>query len=101
VNETYKVKMNSNKLKIWTIFFYNEISPEEISAFRGAIIANSGSESLLFHNHDTDERFRYRYPLIQYKRIHRKAAIICVGVGLSAFSLLQISTTIRIKTRGG
>ena len=65
------------------------------------VIANSGSQNLLFHNHEPDERLRYRYPLIQYKRIHRKAAIICVGVGVSAFGLHQISTTIRIKTRGG
>lgn len=71
-------EMNGNKLKIWVVLFCNEIGSEEVSAFRGAVVANSGSESLLFHNHASDEGFRYRYPLIQYKRIHRKAAIVCV-----------------------
>lgn len=77
--------MEGNRLKIWIIFFHNEIAPEEVPAFRGAVIANSGSESLLFHNHESDERLRYRYPLIQYKRINRKAAIVCVGEGVEKF----------------
>lgn len=53
--------MNCNKLKIWIIFFCNEIAPEEVPAFRGAVIANSGSENLLFHNHEPDERLRYHF----------------------------------------
>lgn len=35
---------------------------------------------ILFHNHDGDN-FRYSYPLIQYKRINGKAAIVCIGEG--------------------
>jgi len=49
--------------------------------FRGAIIKSVGtSNSLLFHNHQGDE-FRYAYPLIQYKRVNQKAAIVCVSDG--------------------
>ncbi|MBO4738135.1 MAG: hypothetical protein J5606_01090 [Bacteroidales bacterium] len=77
--------MRENKLKIWTIFFNNPIATEEIPALRGAVIANVGLENSLFHNHDADDKLNYRYPLIQYKRIHQKAAIVCVGEGVEAF----------------
>ena len=88
--------MEGNRLKIWIIFFHNEIAPEEVPAFRGAVIANSGSESLLFHNHESDERLRYRYPLIQYKRINRKAAIVCVERTNAYRHLLQLWDTMFI-----
>lgn len=66
------------------IQFSNNISRKEIPLFRGAIIKSVGPyNSLLFHNHQGDE-FRYAYPLIQYKRIHQKAAIVCVGKGTEA-----------------
>lgn len=35
---------------------------------------------LLFHNHE-GEKLRYDYPLIQYKRIAGKAAIVCLKQG--------------------
>lgn len=36
---------------------------------------------VLFHNHLNDDELRYRYPLIQYKRIKGKAAIVSIGEG--------------------
>ena len=51
--------------------------------FRGAIISKVPRELTLFHNH-IDTGFRYRYPLIQYKRIQGKAAIVCLGEGTEA-----------------
>ncbi|GHT36929.1 hypothetical protein FACS189435_0860 [Bacteroidia bacterium] len=36
--------------------------------------------NILFHNH-TDAGLRYSYPLIQYKRLNGKAAIVCVEEG--------------------
>jgi hypothetical protein len=38
------------------------------------------SHDLLFHNH-TETGFRYSYPLIQYKRIGGRAAIVCLEKG--------------------
>lgn len=58
----------------------NIISQWEIPLFRGAVIKAIENANILFHNHVNDA-FRYRYPLIQYKRIGGKAAIICVGEG--------------------
>ncbi len=72
-----------NRIPVLTIIFDNEISQIEIPMFRGAIISKVTAEYTLFHNH-TDDGFRYRYPLIQYKRIGGKAAIVCIGEGADA-----------------
>lgn len=72
---------NGKKIRILTIRFNNEISAGEISLFRGAVNAAMGGEAnILFHNH-RDDSFRYSYPLIQYKRIGKQAAIICISSG--------------------
>ena len=62
------------------IRFRNELASYEVPAFRGAVIHKVPASLTLFHNHIKD-KFRYRYPLIQYKRINGKAAIVCVGEG--------------------
>lgn len=69
------------KIRTFLIKFTAEIRQSEIPLFRGAINAIlEENHSILFHNH-TDDGFRYSYPLIQYKRIGGKAAIMCVGEG--------------------
>lgn len=65
------------------IRFENNILFREIPAFRGAIISKVPENIVLFHNHVGDG-LRYRYPLIQYKRINGKAAIFCIGDGTEA-----------------
>ena len=63
------------------IKFKNDLAYRETALFRGAIIGAVGDGCPgLFHNH-VDEGFRYSYPLIQYKRIGGKAAIVCIGDG--------------------
>lgn len=61
------------------------IAHREIPLFRGAVnsLLDSSGNTLLFHNH-TENGLRYAYPLIQYKRIEEKAAIVCVGDGTEA-----------------
>ena len=61
------------------IRFQNEIANNEVAMFRGAIINAVDNSDVLFHNHTDGDGFRYAYPLIQYKRINRKAAITCIG----------------------
>ncbi len=71
------------KLRILQIIFDTEIAAYEIPAFRGAVIKKVGQEnSVLFHNHIDDTQYRYSYPLIQYKRIKRHPAIICIDQGV-------------------
>jgi hypothetical protein len=72
-----------DKIKTLTIIFNNEISQQQIPLFRGAIIDTMDNANILFHNHDEDN-LRYSYPLIQYKRIHKNAAIVCIGEGTEA-----------------
>lgn len=69
------------KVRTILIKLSTEIRHNEIPSFRGAINALlDENHSILFHNH-TDEGFRFAYPLIQYKRIGGKAAILCMGEG--------------------
>jgi len=70
-------------VKTIIIKFSNTLMQNEISAFRGAVIASLEKDNILFHNHRED-KFRYAYPLIQYKRIDGKAAIVCIGEGTEA-----------------
>ena len=65
------------------IRFEQEVAQRELPSFRGAVIQAMESANVLFHNHEEDG-FRYGYPLIQYKRIGSKAAIICIGDGTAA-----------------
>ena len=90
-----------NQVNILTVCFNNEISREEIPLFRGAVIdAVKDSESVLFHNH-IDNKLRYKYPLIQYKRIRQKAAIVCLKEGAEEIGELfkNFCTPIKIGKR--
>ena len=75
---------NMEKVKLLVVRFGNEIKREEIPLFRGAIVNAIENVDLLFHNHEEDGQLRYSYPLIQYKRINQKAAIVCLGEGTDA-----------------
>ncbi len=75
--------MKSKLIKSLVICFDNPLQSYEIPAFRGAVISLVGEGGLLYHNHDGNS-LRYKYPLIQYKRIHQKAALVCVGEGTEA-----------------
>lgn len=74
--------MELPRIRTLTILFNTEISRHEIPLFRGAVIASmQGDASVLFHNHRQEEGYRYSYPLIQYKRIKGRAAIVCLNEG--------------------
>lgn len=66
-----------------TVQFSNGLSQSEIPFFRGAVIHAMQDADVLFHNH-TEDGLRYRYPLIQYKRINGKAAIVCIEDGIES-----------------
>ena len=70
------------KIRILNITFDEEIKAWELPAFRGGIISKIGRENVLFHNHIGEDGFRQKYPLIQYKSIARKPAIICIEQGV-------------------
>ena len=68
------------KIRLFIVIFDFEMARREIPAFRGAIIKKVGRESILFHNH-SGNKFRYGYPLIQYKLVGKNPAIVCVNSG--------------------
>ncbi|MCM1079529.1 MAG: hypothetical protein NC344_07950 [Bacteroidales bacterium] len=76
-----------SKIKIFKVTYKNPIMFHEVPLFRGAVInmMKNGSEDILFHNH-ADDGFRYRYPLVQYKRIRGNAGIIFLGDGIDRLS---------------
>ena len=74
------------QVRTLNVAFDTEIAPYETPAFRGAVIQKVGLEHEFFHNHDNQaisgKAFHYRYPLIQYKRHHRKPAILFIEKGI-------------------
>lgn len=60
--------------------FEHPLRDGQIPDFRRWINTFSGAANDLFHNHVSEEQYHYRYPLVQYKTIGKKAAIM----GLSA-----------------
>lgn len=75
-------------IRTLTIFYKNEIASHQIPQLRGAIIRSTKNEdNTLFHNH-IDNNFRQKYPLIQYKRLFKKAAIVCINQGCDEITKL-------------
>ncbi len=75
-------RKNVKKVKLLNIIFDSEIRNYEIPAFRGALIDKVGKDNILFHNHLGDNAYLYKYPLIQYKQLRNKPAIICIEHGV-------------------
>jgi hypothetical protein len=61
-------------LRMLSVSFTQEIAPDEIECFRGAIAEKAGLQHERYHNHnnapDAPSGFHYRYSLIQYQ-LHR------------------------------
>ena len=84
------------KIRFLKIQFETEIEAYEIPAFRGAVIAKAGKEHIIFHNHLNDREFLYGYPVIQYKRIGKNPAIICIDYGIDEIHHLFNNTNMEI-----
>ena len=79
-NET-SITSNPVKIRVLLIEFENKIAAYELPAFRGAVSDIAGYKHILFHNHN-HHSFRYAYPLIQYKRVREKPALLCIEAGV-------------------
>ena len=89
-------------IRTLTVITDAEIRQKEIPLFRGAVIHSLGEHpNVYFHNHLDDDKFRYSYPLIQYKRLGGKAAIVCVedGVDIIGQFLTEVDGTLTIGDR--
>lgn len=76
------------ELKILRLIFSNvEVARRDIPKIRG-FIANNYPEYDELHNHNGD-KFIYRYPLIQYKEIEGKPAIVGINEGADIIASLE------------
>lgn len=84
----------SKYIRTLTVTFDTEIEFKEIPLFRGAVLKSLGDKAnLLYHNHISDHAFRYSYPLVQYKCLHGKAAIVCIEEGVDLIGQLLTEST--------
>lgn len=84
---TNKERRRMRKINLLYIRFHDALRSNELEMFRGAVLSKLSGDSTLFHNH-VGENFRYSYPLIQYKRLFGKAAIVCLEEGTEAIGKL-------------
>ena len=81
INNRSANKQHMPKLRYLRVGFDTELNFKDIKRFRAAVIEKTERVSTLFHNHLSGSAVIYRYPLIQYKIIKNKAAIICLETG--------------------
>jgi hypothetical protein len=70
------------KIRMLRVSFDTEIRDVEIPSFRSAIIEKVGKDSVLFHHHIDEDKYLYKYPLIQYKSLSHQPTIICIDLGV-------------------
>ena len=71
-------------IQILVVRFKKYLQPHHLPLFRGAMIAKTmkNEDNGLMHNHVGDG-FRYSYPLVQYKLIENRAAIVAINEGIN------------------
>lgn len=82
---TTKDTTNQHIIRILTVEFDYQISNTEIPLWRGAVISASNRSNVLFHNH-VEDKYRYAYPLIQYKKVNRMATLVGINEGADALA---------------
>lgn len=88
------------KIRTLLVQFDNELSHYEVSAFRGAVIEKVGRENILFNHHLDDTKYLFKYPLIQYKSIRKRPAVLCLGEGVEEIHKLFNQSTWGINLKG-
>lgn len=89
------------ELRYLRMVFANSIRDYELPYFRAAVIEATSRQHDRFHNHTEDSRSIFRYPLVQYKTIGGKAALVCLGEAVDDIHYLleQPALRFRIGTR--
>lgn len=90
----------TKKVRTLLVKFENDLSPWQVPAFRGAVIEKVGRENILFNHHLDDTKYYYHYPLVQYKSIHQRPAILCLGEGVDEIHKLFNKSTWEINLKG-
>ncbi len=80
--------MSSSTIRYLKIEFDQSLQAYELPYFRAAVIEKTKRKADTFHNHDGQEGYRYRYPLIQYKIKDRRPCMVCLEQGTDDVHLL-------------
>jgi hypothetical protein len=88
------------KIKTSLVVFEEEIEKDSLSSFRAAIAGLVGKDNILFHHHREDDKYLYRYPLIQYKVINNHPAIFSMEEGAGEVLNLIEKRKNEIKVHG-
>ena len=73
--------------QILRVIFDTILPHRDLPAFRGAMAERVGLEHEWFHNHnndDSEQRYHYRYSLIQYKLSGHQPMLVCIDQGVEA-----------------
>lgn len=95
--------MSVQHIKKLLIRFKNPLSVYKIDSFRGAVVNQLHNKDVLFHNHlqnGNGNGYRYSYPLIQYKRINQKAAILCLSEGTDSIGEFFFDSDLNLNING-
>lgn len=72
-------------LRLLHLTFNLPLYPRQLAQWRGAFVEMAGWDNELLHNHKGEkEAYHYRYPLVQYRIWHGKAAVTAVNEGVEA-----------------
>ncbi len=89
------------QIRIIVIRFDNKIEADETDIFRSSVLKSFDNNcDVLFHNHLTETTYRYSYSMIQYKRINRCAAIVCIEQGVDLISTLLVKDNLFLYREG-
>lgn len=96
-------KLSEKGVPLHYLRFDTPLKAAEIPRLRRIINTYIGGENDLFHNHVSREKYHYRYPVVQYKSVEGKAALLGLGEdGCAAIAqLLQNERFLTIFRQGG
>jgi len=98
----------SPNLRLLTLSFDLPIYGRQIAQWRAAFIEMAGWQNDLFHNHNTtgepkaqaSKKHHFRYPLVQYRMRHGKAALFAINEGADALQQVLASSDWNITWQG-
>ena len=95
-------RSNSASLAIRQLLltFNLPLHPKDLVRWRGAWAELAGLEHDVFHNHEGDKKYRYRYPLVHYRVRRNRAAILAFNEAVPAVQQVLAKQDWQIRWKG-
>ncbi len=75
------------EVSVLKFIFNMELRPKELNAFRGAV-GRLMQDKVLFHQHRSERSYLQRYPLVQYRFVRQRPAVICLNEAIEESRIL-------------